>query len=49
MTNDALSPEAIALAMDLGFCPGRECPHAKRGCDPRCTALEAWVEEVSRG
>ena len=49
VTSGTLGPEAVALAMDLGFCPGRECPHAKRGCDPRCPALEAWVEEVSGG
>jgi hypothetical protein len=44
-----LGPEAVALAMELGFCPGRECPHAQWGCDPRCPALRVWVEEVSGG
>ncbi len=49
VTSGVLGPEAVALVMELGFCPGKECPHAERGCDPRCPALEAWVEEVSRG
>ncbi len=44
-----LGPEGIAFIIDIGLCPGSECPRSKHGCDPRCPALEAWVREVAGG
>jgi hypothetical protein len=44
-----LGPEAISFIIDLGICPGRACPGASNGCDPRCPALVSWLEEVSGG
>ncbi len=41
--------EAVSFMMELGICPGSECPRAIRGCDPRCPVLVAWVEEVVDG
>lgn len=47
--SDAIGPEAVAFAIDLGICIGRECPRAAGGCDPRCPALQAWIGSVSNG
>jgi hypothetical protein len=44
-----VSAEAVAFMMDIGICPGNDCPYAEGRCDPRCPALVAWVEEVSDG
>lgn len=44
-----LSAEAVALMLDMGICPGNDCPYAAGRCDPRCPALVSWVEEVSDG
>jgi hypothetical protein len=46
---DPLTREAAAFLLDLGVCPGGACPRAAGGCDPRCPALQAWVEDVSGG
>jgi hypothetical protein len=46
---EGMSGEAVAFMMDLGICPGNDCPYAVGRCDPRCPALVAWVEEVVRG
>ena len=47
--SEAASKEAVAFMLDLGICPGSDCPLSVGGCDPRCPALVAWVEEVSMG
>jgi hypothetical protein len=44
-----VSPEAVAFMMDIGICPGNDCPYAVGRCDPRCPALVAWVEQVMDG
>ena len=44
-----ITGEAVAFMMDLGICPGNDCPYAAGRCDPRCPALALWMEEVSRG
>ena len=44
-----LSPEAVAFMLEMGLCPGADCPMAAQGCDPRCPALVDWVEGVSDG
>ncbi len=46
---NGIGAEAVAFMMDLGICPGNDCPYAAGRCDPRCPALVLWVEEVSRG
>lgn len=43
------SQEAVAFMLDLGICPGNGCPRSEGGCDPRCPALVAWVEDVWDG
>ena len=43
------SQEALAFMLDLGICPGSECPLSKGGCDPRCPELKIWVESVVNG
>ncbi len=43
------SPEAVAFMLDLGICPGSDCPLSKGGCDPQCPALVTWVEGVMNG
>jgi hypothetical protein len=48
-TNGKISGEAVAYMMDIGICPGNDCPYAEGRCDPRCPALVLWVEEVSDG
>ncbi len=48
-TDRGSSREAVAFMLDLGICPGSICPLAKGGCDPRCPALEFWVEGVRNG
>ena len=44
-----LAAETVAYMLDVGICPGNDCPYAEGRCDPRCPALVAWVEEVSNG
>jgi hypothetical protein len=44
-----VSGEAVAFMLDLGICPGNDCPYAVGRCDPRCPALVAWIEEVVGG
>jgi hypothetical protein len=44
-----LTAEAVALMLDIGICPGNDCPYAVGRCDPRCPALVAWVEQTSMG
>jgi hypothetical protein len=44
-----MSQEALAFMMDLGICPGTACPIARSGCDPRCPALRAWLDDVVGG
>jgi hypothetical protein len=47
--NGKISGEAVAYMMDIGICPGNDCPYAVGRCDPRCPALVAWVGEVWNG
>ncbi len=44
-----VSAEAVAFMLDVGICPGNDCPYAVGRCDPRCPALVAWLEEVWDG
>jgi hypothetical protein len=46
---EVLGREAAAFMLDLGICPGASCPIATSGCDPRCPALRAWIEDVCNG
>jgi hypothetical protein len=47
--NETISSEAVAYMMDIGICPGNDCPYAVGRCDPRCPVLVAWVEQVMDG
>ncbi len=42
-----LRAEAVAFMMDLGICPGNDCPYAEGRCDPRCPALRSWMTDTS--
>ena len=46
---EGASREAVAYMLEIGICPGSDCPLSVGGCDPRCPALVAWVDEVSLG
>lgn len=46
---EGLGPEELAFVIDLGICPGGDCPRSLEGCDPRCPALREWVQAVSGG
>jgi hypothetical protein len=46
---EGMSREAVAFMLELGICPGSQCPMAVGICDPRCPALVAWVEDVVGG
>ena len=45
----ALGPEAVAFMMDLGICPGSECPFPGGVCDTRCPVLRGWVGDDADG
>jgi hypothetical protein len=44
-----ISGEAVAFMLDVGICPGNDCPYAVGRCDPRCPALVAWIDSVMDG
>jgi len=48
-TLGGVGPEALAFIIEMGVCPGGMCLRSRDGCDPRCPALRAWVEDVSGG
>ena len=41
----SVGPEAVAFMLDLGICPGSECPAFWGGCDARCPLLQGLVCE----
>lgn len=42
-----MGPEAVAFMLDLGICPGCECPTFRGGCDARCPLLRGWASETA--